>query len=193
VHSTPPTNTSATNPTRPVDPTRRGFIALAAGAGIISVDSLATVAMPISATPVSDVPVDPIYDAIEAHRKAYATMQTAFAEHRKAHEIADAKVGPAHIHIPSMVNPGNTVEAVCWVEIGRTVPREQYPDLYSHHNRLLDEQRAAHAAVVESLIGDERPRMKCAVPSSRRGSILGKRAHLDFGPTCDDGLRRRNH
>jgi len=91
VHSTPPTNTSATIPTRPVDPTRRGFIALAAGAGISSVGSLATVAMPISATPVSDVPIDPIYDAIEAHRKAYATMQTAFAEHRKAHEIADAR------------------------------------------------------------------------------------------------------
>jgi hypothetical protein len=57
VHSTQPTNTSATNPTRPVDPTRRGFIALAAGAGIISVGSLAAVAMPISATPVSDVPI----------------------------------------------------------------------------------------------------------------------------------------
>jgi hypothetical protein len=143
VHSTQPTNTSATNPTRPVDPTRRGFIALAAGAGIISVGSLAAVAMPISATPVSDVPI-----ATEAHRKAYVTMQTAFAEHRKAHVIADAKVGPAHIHIPSMLNPGNIVEASCWVDIGRTVPREQYPDLYSHHNRLLDEQRAAHAAVV---------------------------------------------
>jgi hypothetical protein len=70
---------------------RRGFIALAVGAGIISGGSLATVAMPISATPVSDVPIDPIYDAIEAHRKAYATMQTAFAEHGKAHEIADAR------------------------------------------------------------------------------------------------------
>jgi hypothetical protein len=63
----------------------------AAGAGLISGGSLATVAMPISATPVSGVPIDPIYDAIEAHRKAYATMQTAFAEHRKAHEIADAR------------------------------------------------------------------------------------------------------
>jgi hypothetical protein len=49
VHSTPPTNTSATNPTRPVDPTRRGFITLAAGASIISVGSLAAVAMPIAA------------------------------------------------------------------------------------------------------------------------------------------------
>jgi hypothetical protein len=41
VHSTPPTNTSAINPARPVDPTRRGFITLAAGARIISAGSLA--------------------------------------------------------------------------------------------------------------------------------------------------------
>jgi hypothetical protein len=46
VHSTPPTNTSAINP---VDPTRRGFITLAAGASVISVGSLAAVAMPIAA------------------------------------------------------------------------------------------------------------------------------------------------
>jgi len=46
VHSTPPTNTSAINT---VDPTRRGFITLAAGASIISVGSLAAVAMPIAA------------------------------------------------------------------------------------------------------------------------------------------------
>jgi hypothetical protein len=46
VHSTPPINTSAINP---VDPTRRGFITLAAGASMISVGSLAAVAMPIAA------------------------------------------------------------------------------------------------------------------------------------------------
>jgi hypothetical protein len=45
VHSTPPTNTSAIN----TDPTRRGFITLAAGASIISVGSLAAVGMPIAA------------------------------------------------------------------------------------------------------------------------------------------------
>ena len=138
-----------------VDTTRRRFITIAAGASIISVGSLAAVAMPISATPVSDAPIDPIYDAIEAHRKAYATMQAVFAEHRRAHELADAKVGPAHIHIPSMVDPGNTVEASCWIDIERAVPREQYPDLFARHNSLLDERRAAHAAIVESLIGDE--------------------------------------
>jgi hypothetical protein len=54
VFSTPPTNTSAINP---VDPTRRGFITLAAGASIISVGSLAAVAMPIApAAPVARAP-----------------------------------------------------------------------------------------------------------------------------------------
>jgi hypothetical protein len=70
VHSTPPTNTSATNPPGPVDTTRRRFITIAAGASIISVGSLAAVAMPISATPVSDAPIDPIYAAIERHKAA---------------------------------------------------------------------------------------------------------------------------
>jgi hypothetical protein len=98
---------------------------------------------------------DPIFAAIEAHRKAYATMQTAFAEHRQAHEVADAKVGPSHLDIPSMVEPGTTVEACCWWDIERAVPREQYPDLYAHHKVVLDERRTAHAAIVESLIGDE--------------------------------------
>jgi hypothetical protein len=152
VFSTQPTNTSVTNP---VDPTRRSFIAVAAGASIISVGSLAAVAMPISAPQVSDVPIDPIYDAIEAHRKAYATMQAVFAEHRKAHSLADAKIGPTHIEIPSMVAPSSKVTASHWMDIERAIPRRQYPDLHSHHKRLLDERREAHAAIVESLIGDE--------------------------------------
>jgi hypothetical protein len=103
------------------------------------------------ATPASD----PIYARIEAHRTAYATMRTVFAEHRQAHELADAKVGPAHLYIPSMVEPGKTVEACCWWDIEGAIPREQFPDLNAHHNKLLDERKAAHAAIVESLIGDE--------------------------------------
>jgi hypothetical protein len=83
-------------------------------------------------------------------------MQAIFAEHRQAHEVADAKVGPAHLDIPSMVDPGKSVRAVCWWDIERAVPREQYPDLCAHHNAVLDERKkAAHAAIVESLIGDE--------------------------------------
>jgi hypothetical protein len=98
---------------------------------------------------------DPIFAAIDTHREAYATMQAVFAEHRQAHEVADAKVGPAHLDIPSMVEPGKTVEVSCWWDIERAVPHEQYPDLYAHHNAVLADRKAAHAAIVESLIGDE--------------------------------------
>jgi hypothetical protein len=67
VHSTPPTNTSAL----PVDPTRRRFINIAAGASIVSVGSLVAAAAVPNATPeVSSAPVDPVYAAIERHRAA---------------------------------------------------------------------------------------------------------------------------
>jgi hypothetical protein len=82
-------------------------------------------------------------------------MQAIFAEHIRAHELADAKVGPSHLEIPSMVDLGKTVEASCWWDIERAIPCQQYPDLNAHHNELLGERRAAHAAIVESLIGDE--------------------------------------
>jgi hypothetical protein len=140
VYITPPTNT-------PIDTTRRHLLTVAAGGAVAAL----TTASPTIAARAPD----PIFAAIEAHRKAYATMQAAFAEHRQAHELADAKVGPSHLDIPSMVEPGETVEASCWVHVERAIPREQFPDLNAHHNRLLDERRAAHAAVVESLIGDE--------------------------------------
>jgi hypothetical protein len=139
VHSTPPTNTSLT---------RRNMIGAMATVGAATI---ATAAPAIAGLAVPD----PIFAVIEAHRKAYATMQAVFAEHRQAHELADAKVGPAHLDIPSMVEPGKTVEVSGRWEIERAVPHDQYPDLYAHHNAVLDERRAAHAAIVESLIGDE--------------------------------------
>jgi hypothetical protein len=149
VHSTPPTNT-------PIDTTRRRFLAVAAGASVASVGTLAVAAaMPAAALYSAAWAVDPIFAAIEAHRKAYATMQAIFAEHRKAHKLADAKVGPAHIDIPSMVDPASIVTASSWIDIERAIPRRQYPDLHSHQKRLLDERREAHAAIVESLIGGD--------------------------------------
>ena len=54
-----------------------------------------------------------------------------------------------------MVEPGTTVEAGCWWDIEQAVPSEQYPDLCAHHNKLLDERRAAYAAFIESLVPDE--------------------------------------
>jgi hypothetical protein len=140
VLSTPPTNT-------PIDPTRRHLLTVAAGGAVAAL----TTASPTIAARAPD----PIFAAIATHRKAHATMQAVFAEHRQAHELADAKVGPAHLDIPSMVEPDKTVEVSCWWDIEGAVPHDQYPDLYAHHNAVLDERRAAHAAIVESLIGDE--------------------------------------
>ena len=173
VHSTPPTNT-------PADTTRRRFITIAAGASIVSVGSLAAVAVPNAAPEANSAPVDPIYAAIEAHRTAYATMQAIFAEHRKANELADAQVGPDHLYIPSMVDPGSTVKASCWVDIERAVPREQYPDLCAHHNRLLDERKAAHAAIVESLIGGMRTSSRMSLAST--SSIPGMPSQKPYPP-----------
>lgn len=62
VHSTPPTNT-------PIDTTRRRFIAIAAGASIVSVGSLATVAMPATA----NVTSDPVFALIAQKRAADVT------------------------------------------------------------------------------------------------------------------------
>jgi hypothetical protein len=89
VHSTPPTNTSATNPAGQVDPTRRGFITLAACASIISVGSLAAVAMPIGAAPVSDAPIDLIFSLIEAQRTARSGYLAALAEQSRLEEAGD--------------------------------------------------------------------------------------------------------
>jgi hypothetical protein len=133
----------------PVDSTRRRFLSAAAAGAVATLAS--TIGEPGAAAPAAD----PIYAAIENHRQSYAAMQAVFAEHKRAHDLADAKVGPSHIMVPSMVEPGATVEAICWWDIERVVPREQYPDLYAHHNRLLDERRAARAAIIEPLIGDE--------------------------------------
>jgi hypothetical protein len=142
VHSTPPTNTSAI----PAQSSRRTFLAQAAGGAALG----AGLPLPApAATP------DPINAAIERHRAAYATMQAVFAEHTRAHELADAKVGPSHLDIPSMVDPGKTVEASCWWDIERAVPSKEHPDLYQHYCDALIERTAARAAIIEPLIGDE--------------------------------------
>jgi hypothetical protein len=66
VLSTPPTNTSAL----PVDPTRRRFINIAAGASLVSVGSLVAAAAVPNASPEARHRPDPIFAAIERHRSA---------------------------------------------------------------------------------------------------------------------------
>jgi hypothetical protein len=144
----------------PVDRTRRRFLTVVGAVSVVGIPAATAEGINLGAnkinvlapktpakeiTPSQGIEGDPIYAAIEAHRKANATMQAIFAEHRQAHELADAKVGPAHLDISSMVDPGKTVEASCWWDIERAIPCEQYPDLYAYHNRLLDERKAVDA------------------------------------------------
>jgi hypothetical protein len=65
VHTTPPTNTSAVH-------SRRGFLAAAAGASIVSVGTLAVAA----AIPTAVLAADPIFAAIDAFRRADASCVT---------------------------------------------------------------------------------------------------------------------
>jgi hypothetical protein len=77
VLSTPPTNTSAIDHPMmfpPRDPTRRRFLAVAAVASAVGAGTLAAAAAMDPSVPhaVTGIPTaaDPIYDVIEAHRKA---------------------------------------------------------------------------------------------------------------------------
>ena len=80
VYITPPTNKSAIDHPMmfpPVDPTRRRFLAVAAVASVVSAGTLAaatamdpSVPAAVTLKPGSAAVPDPIYDVIEAHRKA---------------------------------------------------------------------------------------------------------------------------
>ena len=110
VHSTPPTNTS---------PTRRnilGTIAAAAAATTIA-------GKPAAADPIV---ADPIYAAIEAHRKADAAADVAFAESSRLYRLANEMVGPSKIEVPNMVEPGTTAKVLCFYDVEQVIPHELY-------------------------------------------------------------------
>jgi hypothetical protein len=69
VHSTPPLN-------MPIDTNRRRFLAVAAGASVASVGTLAVAAMP-AAVAGGSAAVDPIYAAIERHKQTAAVWDAA--------------------------------------------------------------------------------------------------------------------
>ena len=80
VFSTPPTST-------PIDSKRRRFLAVAAGASVASVGTLAVAAMPTAAPDSLACTVDPIFAVIERHRKACAAHNEAIDTHMDFEEI----------------------------------------------------------------------------------------------------------
>lgn len=127
------------------DSSRRGFLALAAGAATI-----ATIGMAKGSA------ADPIFAAIDAHRKAHAASAAASAEIGRLLDLADQIVGRA-IEIPSMIEPGTTVEASIWMDIEQAIPRAKFPEQFAHYRARLEEHRAAREAVTgdTDLIGQE--------------------------------------
>jgi hypothetical protein len=174
VHSTPPTNT-------PIDTERRRFLAVAAGASVVSVGTLA-VAAAIPAAALAAVPtVDPIYAAIEAHRKADAAADVVFAGSSRLYRLAGEMVGPRQIEVPNMVEPGTTAKVWCYFDVERVIPHEQYPDLNDHYCKLLKDRCAALAEIhgdtdelTEGLADaawDARDRFAETVPTSLPGLL----------------------
>jgi hypothetical protein len=88
VHSTPPTNTSANNPSgRPVDPTRRHFLSQAAGVAAGGT-ALALAAIPPRAALAAPAgALDPVFSLIEAHKRTAAALDIATAEVMRADEL----------------------------------------------------------------------------------------------------------
>jgi hypothetical protein len=80
VHSTPPINTSAINPSSPADTSRRGFLAQAAGVAAGGAALGAGLPLPAPAATPEGVP-DPILAAIKAHKAARAGMIAAVHRH----------------------------------------------------------------------------------------------------------------
>jgi hypothetical protein len=136
MHSMPPTNA-------PIDTTRRRFLAVSAGASVASVGALTVAAMPAIAPDRGACAVDPIYAAIEAHRKADAAADVAFAESSRLYRLATKMVGPSKIEVPNMVEPGTTAEVLCFYDVEQVIPHEQYPDLNDHYCKLLSDRSAA--------------------------------------------------
>jgi hypothetical protein len=99
---------------------------------------------------------DPIFAAIDAHRKAYAASATASAEIQRLHDLADQIVGRG-IEIPSMIEPGTIITATIWSDIEKAIPSATYPDEYAHHSALFDRHYEAHFAITgdTDLIGEE--------------------------------------
>ena len=189
VLSTPPTNTSSIQEANPALEARaesRGFAfcpnrhrapdrGRAAGdplkgiKGLSRRTALAGIAMlpavlPAAMRAAASAEPDPIFAAIEVHRKAKAAAAAAFAEVERLTTIADAEVGPRSLPVLNMVQPGRFkefVDVTSWIDIDQLVPAEIYPDENAHFRERLRRQQEDHDAIVGDT--DEITDEPCAV------------------------------
>ncbi len=151
VHSTPPTNTSATAP----QSSRRGFLVQAAG--VAAGGAAIGAGLPLPASPAAtaqrgDAEADPIFAAIEAHRiaqQAYITAVDAVPSDASA-PAARVLVGTGHDGdaIRSEFDGGGF--SVAWVPNGKTYPIYAYSDVDIRRNV----PKALHGAERETWIAE---------------------------------------
>jgi hypothetical protein len=128
----------------PRDSSRRGFLALAAGASVLSVGTLTAAAVRTGGQDAA-CEADPIFEVIEAHREAAAASAAASAESRRLHDLADSIVGDG-IEVPSMIGEGS-IRATFWLDIEHVIPKETFPVEHAHYRELLSQHHDARLAV----------------------------------------------
>lgn len=138
----------------------KGLFRRTALAGIAMLPAVLPAAMRAAAS----AEPDPIFAAIEVHRKAKAAAAAAFAEVERLTTIADAEVGPRSLPVLNMVQPGwfkEFVDVTSWIDIDQLVPAEIYPDENAHFRERLRRQQEDHDAIVGDT--DEITDEPCAV------------------------------
>ena len=138
VLSTPPTNTSAITPKS----SRRGFLTVAAAASIVSVGSLAAVAMPASTT--AQAGPDPIFAAIDAFHRADAAVVAVDGD--IPDELGD-QCHEAYLAVVRTrpITPAGLAALTSWV-------RERTDWLCANSSILPDEEQRAIAAAVDDAV-----------------------------------------
>jgi hypothetical protein len=96
VHSTPPINTSAINPSSRADTSRRGFLAQAAGVAAGGAALGAGLPLPAPAATPEGVP-DPILAAIENHKAVYRSLTEAVHNNGDLEQLLPRDKRQSHI------------------------------------------------------------------------------------------------
>ncbi len=189
VHSTPPTNTSAVTPVdnarpfygaecpsypncaggcglgctkehAPINTTRRSFLAQAAAVAAGGAALGATLPLPGSAGASERALRDPVFAAIDAHKKPHSIVNAALDQPEQLFERAADDVGPSTISVLDMREPSNPpgwhpyVEALTYFDIDKFVRPEEHPELNKHYQEKLKERQAARLAFVGDDVDD---------------------------------------